>query len=122
MEVNCINSSHLIEDCELPPLSRLVVKALKRVIREIKSGDIEEERLAKAIGIATPSVYGYFREDDYLSADQSMKLLGLGKNRQKFFYLIKTYRVNACTFKGVKIGYEKNDIYRLKSILENKNK
>ena len=57
---------------------------------------------------------GYFREEDFVTADEAMKILHLGQNRNRFFDLIKVYKVQAQTFNGVKIGYKKEEIFKLK--------
>ena len=50
--------------------------------------------------------------------NKSLKILCLGKNRNRFFHLIKVYKIEAKTFNGVKIGYRKEEIYKLKERLE----
>ena len=50
--------------------------------------------------------------------NKSLKILCLGKNRNRFFDLIKVYKIQSQTFNGVKIGYRKEEIYKLKERLE----
>ena len=52
-----------------------------------------------------------------MTADEVMKILGVGKNRAQFFALIKQYGIEANIFNNVKIGYMRNDIIKLRVAL-----
>lgn len=99
-----------------------VWKLCKQVLRDLKNGECTEEQIDDLISSTEPRNRGYFREEDFVTADEAMKILCLGKNRNRFFTLIKVYKIEAKTFNGVKIGYRINDIYALKDKLESKNK
>lgn len=99
-----------------------VWKLCKQVLRDLKNGECTEEQIDDLISKTEPRNRGYFREEDFVTADEAMKILCLGKNRNRFFTLIKVYKIEAKTFNGVKIGYRINDIYALKDKLESKNK
>ena len=99
-----------------------VWKLCKQVLRDLKNGECTEEQIDDLISKTEPRSRGYFREEDFVTADEAMKILCLGKNRNRFFTLIKVYKIEAKTFNGVKIGYRINDIYALKDKLESKNK
>jgi hypothetical protein len=91
-----------------------VWKLCKQVLRDLKNGECTEEQIDDLISKTEPRSRGYFREEDFVTADEAMKILCLGKNRNRFFDLIKAYKVEAKTFNGVKIGYPKEEIYKLK--------
>lgn len=99
-----------------------VWKLCRQVLRDLKNGECTEEQIDDLISKTEPRSRGYFREEDFVTADEAMKILCLGKNRNRFFTLIKVYKIEAKTFNGVKIGYRINDIYALKDKLESKNK
>lgn len=99
-----------------------VWKLCKQVLKDLKNGECTEEQIDDLISKTEPRNRGYFREEDFVTADEAMKILCLGKNRNRFFTLIKVYKIEAKTFNGVKIGYRINDIYALKDKLESKNK
>ena len=99
-----------------------VWKLCRQVLRDLKNGECTEEQIDDLISKTEPRNRGYFREEDFVTADEAMKILCLGKNRNRFFTLIKVYKIEAKTFNGVKIGYRINDIYALKDKLESKNK
>ena len=52
-----------------------------------------------------------------MTADEGMRILGLGSNRAQFFALIKQYGIEANTFNNVKIGYKRNEIIKLRVAL-----
>ena len=52
-----------------------------------------------------------------MTADEGMRILGLGSNRAQFFALIKQYGIEANTFNNVKIGYKRNDIIKMRVAL-----
>ena len=91
-----------------------VWKLCKQILRDLKNGDCTEEQIHSVVANTEPRRVGYFREEDFVTADEAMKILCLGKNRNRFFDLIKVYKVQAQTFNGVKIGYKKEEIFKLK--------
>lgn len=114
-----------MEDCKdkfdyktLSLKKQYVWKLCKQVLKDLKNGECTEEQIDDLISKTEPRRYGYFREEDFVTADEAMKILCLGKNRNRFFNLIKVYKIEAKTFNGVKIGYRKEEIYKLKERLE----
>ena len=79
-----------------------------------RRGNVE---IADLMVLASSERLGYIREEDYVTADEGMKILGVGKNRAQFFALIKQYGIEANTFNNVKIGYKRNDIIKLRVAL-----
>ena len=94
-----------------------VWKLCRQVLRDLKNGECTEEQIDDLISKTEPRSRGYFREEDFVTADEAMKILCLGKNRNRFFGLIKVYKIQSQTFNGVKIGYRKEEIYKLKEKL-----
>ena len=106
------------DDRSLPPTVREFVSWCKRFIKLAMYGECGEDEIARSVARANPRRIGYFRETDYLTADESMRVLGLNQNRNKFFELLKIHKIKAQTFKGLKIGYYADDIYELNEILK----
>lgn len=117
-ESNATPQKPKFDDSILPPSVQEFVRICKRLIREARTGECGEETISQVLATANPRLFGYVREEDYVSVDQALKLLSLGKNRVKFFDLIKVYGINVQTFKGVKVGYHIDDIMRLKYALD----
>ena len=94
-----------------------VWKLCKQILRDLKNGECTEEEIDDLIAKTEPRSRGYFREEDFVTAEAAMKILKLGSNRNRFFDLIKVYKIESQTFNGVKIGYKKEEIYKLKERL-----
>jgi hypothetical protein len=88
-------------------------KLCKQLLRDLKSGDCTDEQIDDLISKTEPRSRGYFREEDFVTADEAMKILRLGQNRNKFFELLKVYKIQSQTFNGVKIGYRRDEIHKL---------
>lgn len=91
-----------------------VWKLCKQILRDLKNGECTDEQIDDLIANTEPRSRGYFREEDFVTAEEAMKILCLGKNRNRFFTLTKAHKVQSKTFNGVKIGFHKDEIYRLK--------
>lgn len=94
-----------------------VWKLCKQLLRDLKNGECTEEEIDDLIARTEPRSRGYFREEDFVTADEAMKILCLGQNRNRFFDLIKVYKIESQTFNGVKIGYRREEIHKLKERL-----
>lgn len=94
-----------------------VWKLCKQILRDLKNGECTEEEIDDLIARAEPRSRGYFREEDFVTADEAMRILCLGQNRNRFFDLIKVYKIESQTFNGVKIGYRREEIHKLKERL-----
>jgi hypothetical protein len=90
-----------------------VWKLCKQILRDLKNGECTEEEIDDLIAKTEPRSRGYFREEDFVTADEAMRILKLGQNRNKFFDLLKAYKIQAQTFNGVKIGYRREEIHKL---------
>ena len=95
-----------------------VWKLCKQILRDLKNRECTEEEIDDLIARTESRSRGYFREEDFVTADEAMKILRLGQNRNRFFDLIKVYKIESQTFNGVKIGYRKEEIYKLKEKLK----
>ena len=95
-----------------------VWKLCRQIMRDLKNGECTDEQIDDLISKTEPRSRGYFREEDFVTADEAMKILKLGSNRNRFFDLIKVYKIQSQTFNGVKIGYRKEEIYKLNERLE----
>ena len=95
-----------------------VWKLCRQIMKDLKNGEgCTDEQIDDLISKTEPRSRGYFREEDFVTADEAMKILCLGQNRNKFFGLLKVYNIQAQTFNGVKIGYRIEEIHKLKERL-----
>lgn len=91
-----------------------VWKLCRQIMKDLKNGEgCTDEQIDDLISKTEPRSRGYFREEDFVTADEAMKILRLGQNRNKFFELLKVYKIQSQTFNGVKIGYRREEIHKL---------
>ena len=95
-------------------------KLCKQLLRDLKSGECTDEQIDDLISKTEPRSRGFFREEDFVNADEAMKILRLGNNRNRFFDLIKAHKIESQTFKGIKVGYRREEIHKLSERLARK--
>jgi hypothetical protein len=88
-------------------------KLCKQMLRDLKSGECTDEQIDDLISKTEPRSRGYFREEDLVTADEALKILKLGQNRNRLFMLLKAHKIESQTFNGVKIGYRREEIHKL---------
>lgn len=91
-----------------------VWKLCRQIMKDLKNGEgCTDEQIDDLIAKTEPRSRGYFREEDFVTADEAMRILKLGHNRNRFFDLLKVYKIQSQTFNGVKIGYRREEIHKL---------
>ena len=60
----------------------------------------------------------HFNPNENCNADEGMKVLGLGYNRNKFFSITKKYGIKNHKVNNVPLGYKRCEIERLGEILD----
>lgn len=98
----------------ITPIRALVLDILKQVTKTVEQ-DCTDEQLASAIQLVIPniSVDGGVNPSEYCNADKAMDILHLGKNRKRFFDLLKVYKVKSNKINNQPIGYKLSDIYKI---------
>ena len=98
----------------MTPIRALVLDVLRQVTKTVEQ-DCSDEQLASAIQLVMPSVTlgGGINPCDYCNADKAMDILHLGKNRKRFFDLLKIYDVKNNKINNQPIGYKLSDIYKI---------
>lgn len=99
---------------ELSPCMRASCKLLTNAIEQILAGECTEEEIAETMAALNPESKGYKREDDYVTIDKGMKLLGFGQNRTAFCNLMRKNGIVNEKFNTVPIGYNRQKILALK--------
>jgi hypothetical protein len=99
--------------------TRKVVLDMIDVFREkIINGECDDDTImvkASDLGILNADS---FKEDEYLNYDEAIKELGISYNRNKLSELAKKHGVKNRTFNSMHVGFHKDDIKKLKLILE----
>lgn len=102
---------------ELPPLFRIVLDTLMRWIRQLIYGECDEGTITDMAGKINASTQGYVHEDNQVTLDQAMKILGFGQNRVGCVNLLKKHGIINETINNVHIGYNRDKVIALKNKL-----
>lgn len=105
---------------DLSPIMKSALKVIDTIREQIVNGECDEDNVAKSLVKLHPaSDKEYINPDDYCNADEAMEMLHLGRNRAKFFVLLKKYKVKNHKVNNQPIGYKIKDIKRIrKEILD----
>lgn len=112
-----LNSEEKERVSKLTPFMRLVYETLMKWIKMLIYGECDEETITNAASKIESSTQDYVHEDDYVTVDMAMKILGLGQNRVKCINLLKQNNIRNETFNNVKIGYNRDKVVALKKKL-----
>ena len=98
----------------ITPIRALVFDILRQVTKMVEQ-DCTDEQLASAIQLVIPNIAldGCINPSEYCNADKAMDILHLGKNRKRFFDLLKVYKVKSNKINNQPIGYKLSDIYKI---------
>lgn len=98
----------------ITPIRALVFDILRQVTKMVEQ-DCTDEQLASAIQLVIPNIEldGGINPSEYCNADKAMDILHLGKNRKRFFDLLKVYKVKNNKINNQPIGYKLSDIYKI---------
>lgn len=106
------------EIARLSGIKKLLFDTLLSRLLDIFSEDCSENDISQAINGIEKVNSGYVREEDYLTYDGAMRLLGYSRNRNGFSKLIKENNIKQHTFRNTKIGFSKADILALRDKVE----
>ena len=97
----------------------LAIKTLDFIKECIINGDCSDEELQENMTrISIAANKDYINKNDYVNAEQAMKILDV-KNRTKFFDIINRYKVVNHTFNNQHIGFKRKEIEGIACILKN---
>lgn len=65
----------------LNPISKIVFNTLMSWMKQIIDGNCDEDSISDAASKINASTQGFTHEDDYLTLDKAMRILGFGQNR-----------------------------------------
>lgn len=65
-------------------------KLCKQLLRDLKSGECTDEQIDDLISKTEPRSRGYFREEDFVTADEAMRILRLGQNRKQVLLALES--------------------------------
>lgn len=91
-------------------------------VREQVLNDCDDETLISRMSDLNILDADAFHEDDYYTYDEAIAELGIAYNRNKLSDLAKKHGIRNRKFKNVSVGFHKDDIRKLKLILNRGNK
>lgn len=98
----------------LSPIKKVALQLLDK-IKEQVINDCDEEQVVETMAKCHPSMLtDYINPDDYCNADEAMEILHLGRNRAKFFELLRKYKVKNHKVNNQPIGYKIKDIKKIR--------
>lgn len=98
----------------ITPIRAMVLDVLRQITRMVEQ-DCSDEQLASTMRLVMPNVAlgGGVNPVEYCNAEKAMDILHLGKNRRRFFDLLKVYKVKNNKVNNQPIGYKLSDIYKI---------
>ena len=95
----------------------MALMLLDNIRQQLINGECDEADIQDAMTKFHPEQNGYFKQEDFVTADKAMKILHLGSNRVKFFELTKEYGIENHKISNQNVGFLRKDIERLAFIL-----
>ena len=102
---------------KLSPIKRMALALLDKLKEQVING-CDEAEIVSTMAKFNPENNGYFKQDDFVTADKAMKILHLGQNRSRFFQLTKEYGIENHKISNQNIGFLRKDIDRLAELLD----
>lgn len=102
-----------MEEKRISPIKRVAISLLDKVKEQIIT-DCDDTEVINSLQRFHPENNGFFKEDDYITADVAMKILHLGYNRNKFFALVKEHNIINHKINNQHIGFKRSEIEALK--------
>lgn len=101
---------------KLSPIKRAALAILDKLKEQVLN-DCDEQEIVNTMAKFNPETNGYFKQDDFVTADKAMRMLHLGQNRNKFFELTKEYGIENHKISNQNVGFLRKDIERLSALL-----
>lgn len=95
----------------------MALAVLDNLKEQVISG-CDETEIVSTMAKFNPENNGYFKQDDFVTADKAMKILHLGQNRSRFFQLTKEYGIENHKISNQNIGFLRKDIDRLAELID----
>lgn len=101
----------------LSPIKRTALALLDKLKEQVIT-DCDDSEVVSTMAKFNPENNGYFKQDDFVTADAAMKILHLGYNRAKFFELTKEYGIENHKISNQNVGFLRKDVERLAELLK----
>lgn len=94
------------------------VLAMMDAFRDMIINDCDDETIMLKMHDLQVLDKDSFREEDYLTYDEAIKELGINYNRNKLSSLAKKYGIRNRKFNSMHVGFHRDDIRKLKLLLQ----
>ena len=101
---------------KLSTIQRAALAILDKLKEQVLN-DCDEQEIVNTMAKFNPETNGYFKQEDFVTADKAMRMLHLGQNRNKFFELTKEYGIENHKISNQNVGFLRKDIERLSELL-----
>lgn len=91
---------------------RYVIRLCEAIIEDVRNGKCSEDDIENIIAETEPRHIGYIDPKDYLNADKAARYLGVSRN--DLFILLKRFKVKCTKINNVPIGYNVNELNKIK--------
>lgn len=106
-------------DNNLSPIKKMALKVIDFIRERIINDECSDEELSDSMNkLHFDTNKEYVRASDYVNADEAMRILHLGYNRNKLFQLTKKYGIINHKINNVNIGFKRKEIENLSSIIK----
>lgn len=109
----------IIDDIErekfknLSPVMQTAVKALLAAVESILGGDCDEGAVAQAVMTLDANSKGRYNDDDLVTYDRAMKILGI-TDRSKLKHILDVNGVEQVTIHNQKVGFPRSKVLAVK--------
>ena len=98
----------------LSPITRAVFETIKKWMKLIIEGKCDESVMEDAARKIVNSTDGYINEDNQVTIDGAMKILGYGQNRVGCVNLLRRNGIVNRKVNNVHVGYDRDKVVALK--------
>ena len=98
----------------LAPITRAVFETIKKWMSLIIDGKCDEVVMEDAARKIANSTEGYINEDNQVTIDGAMKILGFGQNRVGCINLLRRNGIINKKVNNVHVGYDRDQVVALK--------
>lgn len=103
----------------LSPIKRAALAVLDSLKQQVLN-ECDDTDVSEAMVKFHPSSHkDYINKNDYINADEALKILGFGYNRKKLFELTNKYGIKNHTMNNQHIGFLRKEIEELACRLKN---
>ena len=103
---------------KLSPIMRAAAEALLGATERILDGDCNEEAIFQAVATLDANSQGRYNDDDLLTYDKAMKILGIG-DRGHLKRVLDRYGVEQVTMHNQKVGVPRGRVLAVKDQIKN---